>query len=72
MALENVELCTSKHTIQGQLSKFGDLQTQVEATQENLAVLVQTVVSKTEENEGLRQKIKKLEDEIDVTKFQVN
>ena len=71
LARENMELHISKHTIQGQLNKFGDLKTQVEATQENNAVLVQTVVTKTEENEDLQQKIKELEDELEVTKFQV-
>ena len=71
LARENIELRTSKHTIQEQVNKFGDLKTQVEVTQENLAVLVQTVVTKTEENEDLRQQIKELEDELEVIKFQV-
>ena len=69
LARENMELRTSKHTIRGQLNKFGDLKTQVEATRENLAVLV---VTKTEENEDLQQKIEELEDELQVTKFQVS
>ena len=72
LAQKNMELRTSKHTMQGQLNKIGDLKTQVEATQGNLAELVQTVVSKTEENEDLKRKIKELGDELEASKFQVS
>ena len=66
---QSVELRASKHIYKGQLDKFR--KSKVDVTQEHLTHLANTIVSKTEENDLLKQKIKDLKEELGLAKFQV-
>ncbi len=72
LALQSVELRASKHIYKGQLEKFHDLKSKVGVTQEHLTQLADLIVSKTDKNEELKEKVKKLEEELEVIKFQVS
>ncbi len=71
LALQGVELRASKHIYKGQLEKFQDLKSKVDVTQEHLTHLANIIVSKTEKNEQLQQKIKDLKEELELATFQV-
>ena len=70
LALQSVELRASKHIYKGQLDK--SRKCKVDVTQEHLTHLANTIVSKTEENEQLQQKIKDLKEELELVKLQVS
>ncbi len=72
LAQQGVELRASKHNYKGQLEKFEDLKSKVGVTQEHLTQLANTIVSKSEENEQLKEKVKELKEELDVTNIQVS
>ena len=48
-----------------------DLKTQVDVTHEHMTVLRDTVVTKTEEVNDLKEQIEHLKDELDASRFQV-
>ena len=64
LALQNVEFRASERNYKGQFRK-----NKVDVTQEHLTLLANTIVSKTEENDLLQEKVK---EELEVTKFQVS
>ncbi len=70
LALQSVELRASKHIYKGQLDK--SRKCKVDVTQEHLTQLANTIVSKTDENDQLQQKIKALKEELGLAKFQVS
>ncbi len=72
LALQNVELRASKHIYKGQLENFHDLKSKVDVTQEHLTQLANTIVSKTDENEQLQDKLKDLKEELELIKLQVS
>ena len=67
LALQNVEFRASERNYKGQFRK-----NKVDVTQEHLTLLANTIVSKTEENDLLQEKVKELKEELEVTKFQVS
>ncbi len=62
LSLQSVELLASKHSYKGQL----------DVTQEHLTQLTSTIMLKTEENEQLKEKLKTVEEELEITKFLVS
>ncbi len=64
--LYDVSSCASEHIYKGKLKN------NVDVTQGHLTQLADTIVFKTEENEQLREKLKTLEDKLEVTTFQVS
>ena len=63
LALQNVELRTSKHIYEGQLDK--SQKSKVDLTQ-----LADITVSKTDENDQLQDKIMELKEELELAKFE--
>ena len=58
--------------MKGRLDKVDDLKTQVDVTHEHVAVLRDTVVTKTEEVNDLKEQIERLKEELDASRFQVS
>ena len=72
LAQQNLELQAKRRDMKGRLDKVDDLKTQVDVTHEHVAVLRDTVVSKTEEVNDLKEKIESLKEQLDASRFQVS
>ena len=58
--------------MKGRLDKVDDLKIRVDVTHEHVSVLRDTVVTKTEEVNDLKEQIKSLKGELDASRFQVS
>ena len=66
LALQSVELRASKHTVKGKLEEMKDV------TEEHISQLASVILSKSEEIFHLQEKLKEVEEQLEIIKIQVS